>query len=178
MNMALDAPALELGLGLLAGVCAVAPEFAVAVAGADQFVEALAIVGRSGRHGVVGDQVGLGIVAHVVFVAIVGLFVFLSPARVGVFLCEFVRSVFPFGWGLALLELGIFLPAVALAGHFHKARVNDDAFLRQQAFGSQMGIEVLEQRLDRVGLGQRFPKAPYRRVVGDGFADAQAKEAG
>src|ERR1035437_2247142 len=178
MDMAFDTPVLELGLGLLAGARAVAPEFSVPVAGSDEFVEALAVMGRGGRHGVVGDQVGLGVAAHVVFVAVVGLFVFLGPACVGVFLREFVRLVFPFGWSLALLDLGVFLPAVALPGYFHEACVDDDAFLGQQAFGGEVGVEVLEQRLDRAGLGQRFAKAPHGRVVGNRFADAQPEKTG
>jgi hypothetical protein len=55
-------------------------------------------------HGVVGDQVGVGVVAHVVFMAVVGLVVLLGPACVGVFLRVFMRVVFPFGRGLALLD--------------------------------------------------------------------------
>ena len=54
-----------------------------------------------------------------------GFLVLPGPAGLGVLLRLYGRIGFKTLRGLARLELCVFLPAVALPGHIHKARIND-----------------------------------------------------
>ena len=62
--------------------------------------------------------------------------------------------------GLARLDLCVFLPAVALPGHIHKARISDLALAGATALRDQLLIKALKQGFMAFMPGQLLSKQP------------------
>ena len=98
---------------------------------------------------------------NVILVAKVGFLILTGPpGDLGVLLRLYRGIGFKTLWGLARLDLCVFLSAVALSGHIHKARVNDLTLLGATALRDPLRIEALEQGFMAFMPGQLRSKQP------------------
>ena len=176
VDVVLDSKLFEALVGFGAFVSAVGVE--VAVFFVNQFGQRLAVVDIGGGDAELADEEAGAVGLDMVFVTIGVDAVFLGPSGVDVFLGEFVGGGFPGFGGVARLDLGVFLAAVALAGDFDECGVDDGTTCCKDTFGFESGVEGVEECEGGAAFDEGFTEAPEGGEVGDGLADVQAEEAG
>src|SRR6185436_9676181 len=108
-------PELELDLGR--SISAVSEHIIAGVARVQQPIQLLAVVhGRIG-HGIMQDQLVLGVRVHMVLVAEEAAAMLLGPARIAVLLPQLGGLLLPPRWCAPSLQLGVLLTTVPLRRH-------------------------------------------------------------
>jgi len=113
----------------------------------------------------------------VVLVAVKVHLVLLCPAGITVFLAELVGLLFPGFGSFALLDLPVFLTAVALTGNFNEAGVDDLAGVGEKLLLVKGFVESVEQRFDDAFLDEGFAELPDGLRIRNLVARFQAEKA-
>src|SRR5262245_34423569 len=143
----------EFSLDLGRPISAVAEHIIAGVALVQQPIQLLAVVhGRTG-HGIMPDQLVLGIRVHMVLVAEEAAAMLLSPPCIAVLLSQLGGLLLPSCRYAPSLQLGVLITTVPLRRHRHNAGVDDLPATRHVALGRKMLIEAVKQLLDQPGLG-------------------------
>src|SRR3954470_13443476 len=115
----------EFGLDLGRSISAVGEHIIASVALVQQPIQFLAVVHGSIGHGIMPDQLVLGVCVHMVLVAEEAAAMLLGPARIAVLLPHFGGLLLPPRWGAASLQLGVLVTTVPLRRHQHDTGVDD-----------------------------------------------------
>lgn len=124
------------------------------------------------------DALVLHIDFHMVFVAVVRFVVLLGPARVEVFVRFDLRVVLQGLRHFSGFDQGIVFAAVALPGHFSKARINHHARLcqGQSVFLLQVRQKGVEQALEGLGFDEQFAEVADGLAIGHRVPRREAEE--
>src|SRR5499426_4333192 len=160
MNPAVVTAGPEFGLDLGRPISAVGKHIIAGVALVQQPIQLLAIVhGRIG-HGIMPDQLVLGVRVHMVLVAEEAAAMLLGPARIAVLLPHFGGLLLPPRWCASSLQLGVLITTVPLRRRRHYTGVDDLPATRHVALGCKMLVEAVKQLLNQPGLGQLLAEQP------------------
>src|SRR6476469_8388898 len=110
----------EFGLDLGRSISAVSEHIIAGVARVQQLIQLLAVVHGSIGHGIMPDQLVLGVRVHMVLVAEEAAAMLLGPARIAVLLPHFGGLLLPPRWCAPSLQLGVLVTTVPLRRHQHK----------------------------------------------------------
>src|SRR5258708_9130731 len=113
-------PELELDLGR--SISAVSEHIIAGVALVQQPIQLLAVVHGSIGHGIMPDQLVLGVRVHMVLIAEEAAAMLLGPARIAVLLPHFVGLLLPPPCRAPSLPLGVLVTPVPLPRHQHATR--------------------------------------------------------
>ncbi len=133
-----------------------------------QLIKHLAVVNRCVGHGVVSDELVFHVYVNMILVTIVGNASLLRPARIHILLPPLRFT--PVVEGIALLDLLILVPTLALFGHGHDTRVHDLTLLGRKAMLGKKRIELHGNRFDQTDLLQPLTKQPEGLGVRNGVA--------
>src|SRR3954464_2083629 len=127
----------EFGLDLGRSISAVGEHIIAGVARVHQPIQLLAVVhGRIG-HGIMPDQLVLGVRVHMVLVAEEAAAMLLGPARIAVLLPHFGGLLLPPRWCAPSLQLGVLVTTVPLRRHQHDTGVDDLPATRHVALAAR-----------------------------------------
>lgn len=133
----------------------------------EQSIEHLRVMDLRRGDRVAADQLVLVIYADMVLVAVVGFAVLLGPTRIGVFLTLHMGVGLKSFRRLTVLDLVVFLTAIALFRCRDKTGINHLPLPGLEPLGFKLKIEVEKQRLDQLLLNQLFTKQPQGLGVGN-----------
>src|SRR5436190_8775810 len=159
MNPAVVTAGPEFGLDLGRAISAVG-DIIAGIALIQQPIQLLAVVhGRIG-HGIMPDQLVLGVRVHMVLVAEEAAAMLLGPARIAVLLPQLGGLLLPPCRCAASPQLGVLVTTVPLRRHQHDTGIDDLPATRNVALGRKMLVKTLKQLFDQPGLGQLLAEQP------------------
>src|SRR3954468_3193790 len=150
----------EFGLDLNRSISAVSEHIIAGVARVQQLIQLLAVVHGSIGHGIMPDQLVLGVRVHMVLVAEEAAAMLLGPARITVLLPHFGRLLLPPRRCAASPQLVVLVTTVPLRRHQHDTGIDDLPATCHVALGRKMLVKTLKQFFDQPGLGQLLAKQP------------------
>ena len=115
------------------------------------------------------NEFTFGLYFGVVFLAIVGLVVLLGPMDFAIFLTPFGGGGIKFLGAFSGFDFPALFAGVVLAGRVDKARINDDAFLGNEAFGGEGEVEGFKEFAAPISVVffDEFFKIPEGVGIGD-----------
>src|SRR3954454_12187522 len=149
----------EFGLDLNRSISAVSEHIIAGVARVEQLIQLLAVVHGCIAHGIMPDQLVLGVRVHMVLVAEEAAAMLLGPARIAVLLPQLGGLVLPCRCA-ASPQLGVLVTTVPLRRHRHDTGIDDLPATRHEALGRKMLVKTLKQLFDQPGLGQLLAEQP------------------
>src|SRR4051812_3644732 len=153
MNPTVVTASPEFGLGLGRPISAVGEHIIAGVPLVQQPIQLLTVVhGRIG-HGIMPDQLVLGVRVHMVLVAEEAAAMLLGPTRIAVLLPQLGALLLPPRRCAPSPQLGVLVATVPLRRHRHDTGVDDLPATRHVTLGRKMLVETVKQLLDQSSLG-------------------------
>src|SRR5712675_40069 len=150
----------EFGLDLGRSISAVGEHIIAGVALVQQPIQLLAVVHGRIAHGIMPDQLVLGVRVQMVLVAEEAAAMLLGPARIAVLLPQLGGLLLPPCRCAASPQLVVLVTTVPLRRHRHDTGIDDLPATRHVALGRKMLVKTLKQLFDQPGLGQLLAEQP------------------
>src|SRR3954453_20135957 len=158
MNPTVVSTGPEFGLDLGRPISAVGEHIIAGVALVQQPIQLLAVVHGRIAHGIMPDQLVLGVRVHMVLVAEEAAAMLLGPARIAVLLPQLGGLLLPPCRCAASPQLVVLVTTVPLRRHRHDTGIDD--LPANVALGRKMLVKTLKQLFDQPGLGQLLAEQP------------------